>query len=123
MGLRLCNGYTGPISAAIMFYSPDSCGGEGGDFEMLGWWNLSPGTCALVFGDDVDDVNRFWYVYADSPDGNFWAGPFGATVPTDRPFDQCYGAGVGGASSAFQAIGFRQIDVGDADDYTLTFTP
>ena len=123
MGLRLCNGYTRRISTVIMFYAPEECGGEGGEFLMRGWWNIDPGTCVLVHGEDLEDVNRFWYVFADAPDGTFWAGPFGATVPTDMPFDQCFGTGVGGASSAFQSIGFREIDIGDAEDLTLTFTP
>ena len=123
MGLRLCNGYTSRISTIIMFYSPETCGGEGGDFEMMGWWNLDPGMCALVYANDLADLNRFWYVYADSPDGAFWAGPFGATVPTDRSFGLCFRPSVGGASSSFQAIGFREIDIGDSDDFTLTFIP
>ena len=124
MGLRLCNGYTSRISTVIMFYSPETCGEEGDDFEMMGWWNLDPGMCALVYANDLADLNRFWYVHANSPDGAFWAGPFNASVPTDRGFSQCFGLGVDTAGdSIIQEIGFREIDIGDSDDLTLTFTP
>jgi hypothetical protein len=27
---------------SIMFYSPETCGGGGGDFEMMGWWRVEP---------------------------------------------------------------------------------
>jgi uncharacterized membrane protein len=117
MGLTLCNSYPQTISTAIMFYSPNTCGGEGKDFEMMGWWNLAPGSCALVYANDLDDLNRFWYYFAIAGDGNVWAGPWGATVPT-HAFDQCFGVGVNPGES----IGFREVDVGDSDDVTLTFS-
>jgi len=118
MALTLCNSYSSRISAAIMFYSPDTCGGEGQNFEMQGWWNIEPGSCALVYGNDLEDLNRFWYYFAHSNDGAMWSGPFTASVPSEA-FDQCYGVGV----SPGEGIGFRQLDIGDNDDYTLTFIP
>jgi uncharacterized membrane protein len=117
MGLTLCNSYPQAISTAIMFYSPDTCGGEGDNFEMMGWWNLAPGSCALVYANDLEDLNRYWYFFAHASDGAVWAGPWGASVPT-HAFDQCFGIGVNPGES----IGFRELDVGDNDDYTLTFT-
>jgi uncharacterized membrane protein len=122
MGLTLCNSYTSRIYTAIMFYSPDRCGGDGGNFETMGWWPLNPGQCALVYGNDLEDLNRFWYYFAMADDGAVWAGPFGTSVPR-AAFDGCFGTGVGGASSEFIAIGYRELDIGDNDDYTLTFTP
>jgi uncharacterized membrane protein len=121
MGLQLCNAHRSQISAAIMFYSPETCAGDGGSFEMQGWWNIEPGSCALVYANDVAGLNRFWYVFAHAADGAFWAGQFAASVPRAR-FDECWGAQVGGASSEFEQIGFREIDVGDANDLTLTFS-
>ena len=115
MGLTICNNYPKPISASIMFYSPDTCGGEGDNFEMMGWWNLAPGSCALVYANDLEDLNRYWYYFAHSSDGAVWAGPFGASVPT-AAFDQCFGIGVNPGES----IGFRELDMGDNDDYTIT---
>ncbi len=122
MALTLCNGYPTPISTAIMFYSPDTCGGEG-NFQMAGWWNIDPGTCALVYADDLEDLNRYWYYYADAEDGAVWSGPYGASVPF-YAFNQCYGIGVIIENNHEEvAIGFRELDIGDNDDYTLTFVP
>jgi len=123
MGLTLCNGYPFLISTAICFYSPDKCGGEGDNFEMMGWWNIAPGSCALVYGDDLEDLNRYWYYYAEAEDGAVWSGPYGASVPIFA-FDQCYGIGVvieNGNESV--EIGFRELDIDSYDDYTLTFVP
>jgi uncharacterized membrane protein len=123
MALTLCNGYPALISTAICFYSPDTCGGEGDNFEMMGWWNIEPGACALVYGDDLEDLNRYWYYYADAGDGAVWSGPYGASVPL-AAFDQCYGIGVIIENNHESiAIGFRELDIGDNDDYTLTFVP
>jgi uncharacterized membrane protein len=117
MGLQLCNA----LSAAIMFYNLGRCAGAGGNFEMQGWWNIEPGSCALVYANDVAGLNRFWYVFAHAADGAFWAGQFAASVTIAR-FDNCLGSQVGGDTSESEEIGFREIDVGDADDLTLTFT-
>ena len=121
MGLTLCNNYSTEITTAIMFYSPDTCGGEGEDFQMIGWWNLAPGSCALVYANDLDDLNRYWYYFAQAADGASWTGPFFASVP-DAAFNQCYGIGVSiGDGDESTEIAFRQLDIGDNDDYTLTF--
>lgn len=123
MGLTLCNSYPKLISTAIMFWSPDTCGGEGDNFQMIGWWNIAPGACAFVYANDLEDLNRYWYYYAEAEDGAVWAGPYGASVPL-AAFNQCYGIGViieNGNESV--SIGFRELDIGDNDDYTLTFTP
>jgi uncharacterized membrane protein len=106
-----------------MFYSPESCGGDGGDFEKMGWWRIAPGSCALVYANDLEDVNQFWYYYAQADDGAVWAGPFRAAVSLD-PFggDQwCYGFETSAPGQII--IGYRELDIGDNDDYTLTFVP
>src|SRR5574342_1289140 len=107
MGLTLCNSYTSRIYTTIMFYNPEACGGDGQDFETRGWWPLDPGSCALVYGHDLDDVNRFWYYFAMADDGAVWAGPFGTSVPR-AAFRSCYGTATGGASSDFIAVGYRE---------------
>ena len=104
-----------------MFYSPETCGGEGGDFEMMGWWRMAPGSCALVYANDLEDVNQFWYYFAKADDGTSWSGDFGANVPHE-PFggDQwCWG--IGKVGPELVRIGYRELDIGDNDDYTLTF--
>jgi len=125
MGLTLCNSYPTRIWTAIMFYSPETCGGDGGDFEMTGWWALAPGSCALVYANDLADLNQFWYYFAQAADGAVWAGPFGANVPL-TPFggDQaCWGSQKVVAGTEFTRIGYRELDIGDSDNYTLTFVP
>lgn len=122
MGLRLCNSYPGRIATAIMFYSPETCGGDGWDFEMMGWWNLAPGSCALVYANDLEDLNRYWYYFAEADDGAVWAGPWGANVPRSAfGGDQaCFGT-QRDAGNEMLHIGYRQLDIGSNDDYTLTF--
>jgi uncharacterized membrane protein len=106
-----------------MFYSPETCGGEGKDFEMMGWWKIETGSCALVFANDLEDLNRFWYYFAESHDGAVWSGPFDGDV-SPQPFggDQwCQGQGKGDSENEIRQIGFRELDIGDSDDFTLTF--
>lgn len=123
MGFTLCNSYPSAVWTAIMFYSPETCGGEGGDFEMMGWWRIEPGACALVYANDLEDVNRYWYYFAHAADQAVWAGPFGANVPrTAFGGDQwCWGDQKVSVSD-IERIGFRELDIGGNDDYTLTLT-
>lgn len=121
MALTICNGYSHPIWTSIMFYSPETCGGDGGDFEMMGWWRIDPGSCARVYANDLEDLNRYWYYFAHAADGTAWAGPFTASVPRG-PFggnQACWSAQKGG-SVDYEIIGYRELDIGDNDDYTLT---
>jgi hypothetical protein len=69
-----------------------------------------------VFENDVDDVNRFWYFFAEAGDGATWAGEFPTRV-TNEAFDHCDSP----AHSSMFVLGFRELDVGDADNFTLTF--
>ena len=123
MGFTLCNSYPSTVWTAIMFYSPETCGGEGGDFELMGWWRIEPGACALVYANDLGDVNRYWYYFAHAADRAVWAGPFGANVPrTAFGGDQWCWAHQKVSGSDIERIGFRELDIGDNDDYTLTLT-
>ena len=117
MALKLCNSYPVRIWTAIMYFNPDECGGEGRDFLMVAWWPIEPGSCANVFGDDLEDVNRYWYYYAIADDGAEWAGPYVNQVQSDKPVHQCWGIGV----SPGDRVAFRELDIHDNDDYTLTF--
>ena len=65
--LTFCNGATEDLWVAYMFYSPDTCGGEGGDWQTIGWFHITPGACATAYANDLHDVhNRFWYFYAEN---------------------------------------------------------
>jgi uncharacterized membrane protein len=113
------NAYPQPLFAAYMFYSPDACGGEGGDWQAIGWFTIQPGATATLYANDLDDVNnRFWYYYAEATDGVVWSGDV-TTYVTDEAFNICQGIG----STAYRSVRFRELDVGDNDDYTLTLTP
>jgi uncharacterized membrane protein len=118
MGLVLCNSYPRLISAAITFYNENPCGGEGGNFEQMGWWNIEPGSCVLVYANDLAKLNRYWYYYAHCfEDDASWAGEYQSLVPLEA-FDLCWTVGL---SVRSKHIGYRLLDIGDADDYTLTF--
>jgi len=121
MGLTFHNQYTAPLSVAIMFLSPDTCSGEGEGWEMMGWWNINPGDSALVYANDLEDLNRYWYYYAHASDGTRWAGngEWVRSVP-QAVFDQCFGLGVTGET---EQVDFRQLDIDSNDNYTLNLTP
>jgi hypothetical protein len=105
-----------------MFYNPETCGGDGGDFEMMGWWRVEPGSCVLAYANDLEDLNQFWYYFAKADDGAFWAGPFAANVPHHAfgGSQSCWGDQKV-AGSDFIQIGYRELDIGSNDDYALTF--
>jgi uncharacterized membrane protein len=117
MGLRIANSYHARVATAIMFYSPQTCGGEGKNFQLIGWWNIDPGGSALVYANDLDDVNRYWYYHAHATDGAFWAGQWSYPCPP-QAFNRCWGVGVSDGISR----GFRQLDIGSNDNFTLTLT-
>jgi uncharacterized membrane protein len=123
MGLVLCNNYPVSIWTAIMFYSPETCGGEGGNFEKMGWWPIAPGACALVYANDLADVNKFWYYYAEADDGAVWAGPFRTQVSLAAFGGGRWCWGLGTTAPGQVVIAYRELDIGDNDDYTLTFVP
>jgi uncharacterized membrane protein len=110
--LRFCNQHSADVWVCISWYQPGCV--DGGDWEKKGWWHMVPGECKVAFGDDVSDVNRFWYYYVESADGRVWAGPFNAEVPP-QAFDWCENT----SSTQARTVGMRELDVGDNDDYTL----
>ena len=60
--LAFCNSYPERLWVAYMFWSPNDCGGEGGDWQTIGWFPIEPGACVTVYANDLDDVNnRYWY--------------------------------------------------------------
>ena len=113
------NAYPQQLYAAYMFYSPDACGGEGGNWQAIGWFAIAPGATATLYANDLDDVNnRFWYYFAEAVDGAVWSGDINTYV-TNAAFNICQGLG----STAYRTVGFRELDVGDNDSFTLTLTP
>jgi uncharacterized membrane protein len=116
MSLEFCNNYPSPVSIAILWYSP-GCP-DGGDWELAGWYNLDTGQCMTVFDGDLEDINRYWYFTADAEDGAYWAGNVHHGVPYTA-FDWCWNTG----STDEVDAGFRELDIGDNDDYTVNLVP
>jgi uncharacterized membrane protein len=116
--LTFCNSYSTAIATCISFWEPEECGGDGNGWHNIGWYWVDPGTCRVVFRNDVNDVNRYWYYYAEAADGTKWAGDF-PTYVKDEAFDHCDTP----PDTTMHQVGFRELDVDDADNYTLTFLP
>jgi hypothetical protein len=57
------------------------------------------------------------HCFGVADDGAVWAGEFPTFVKDPEAFDLCDGIG----SSALEHRGFRELNVGDHDDFTLTF--
>lgn len=114
--LKFCNSYPSTVWVTIMWYHPDCP--DGGNWEKAGWWKIVPGACKVVFGDDLDDVNRYWCFYAEAADGAVWSGPYVRSVP-HQAFDWCEWTSQTGA----RQLGYRQFDINGYDDYTATLVP
>ncbi len=110
--LRVCNHYTRTIWVTIMWYSPNC--GDGGNWRKRGWWKIDPGQCKIVFGEDLEDINRYFCYYANSSDGSEWSGPYIRDVPINA-FLWCEWS----KDSQSREIGYRLLDIEDNDDFTL----
>jgi uncharacterized membrane protein len=115
--LTFCNSYPVRIWTAISFFDAEICPGESGEWRNRGWWGINPGACVRVHSGNVSNVNRFWYFFAVADDGARWEGEFKTFVKDPESFDLCDGLG----STALPRYGFRELDIGDSDDFTLTF--
>ena len=100
---------------AIMFHTPNCP--DGGDWTKQGWLALAPGQTKVASAADVSSVNQYWCYYAIADDGAYWAGEYSRMV-TDRVFDLCEWT----SSTDAYEVGFRLLDVGDADDCTVILT-
>src|SRR6188768_2403614 len=99
---RFCNFYPSTVWVAFQWYHPPTC--DGGDpWITRGWWKLVPGQCKTVFGSDLQDVNTFYYWYAEAADGAVWSGPFMTCVP-QQAFTWCLNT----CSTAARYVGFRE---------------
>jgi hypothetical protein len=106
--MQICfqNNYSSPLSAAVMWYDPDGCGGDGGGWGTAGWWNLSPGQSVAtnVFTSDGN-----FAVYAEAEDGEVWAGSYGPVSCVWQAFEGCQGIG---NTNDTLSLGMRLIQAG-----------
>jgi uncharacterized membrane protein len=110
--LTFCNQYSSTVWLTIMWYHPNCP--DGGDWEKAGWWGISPSGCANVFDADLDEINRYYCFYAEADDGTVWAGPYARNVPQEA-FDWCEWTD----SNTARGVGYRLLDIGDNDDFTV----
>jgi uncharacterized membrane protein len=111
--LKFCNSYHTTVNVAIMYLQRNCV--DGGDWIKKGWWVIGPGQCKVAYGGDLDDLNRYYCYFAEALDGSFWAGEIVRAVPPQR-FEWCEHT----ASTDSRDVGFRVLDIGDSDNYTLT---
>ncbi len=69
-----------------------------------------------MYANDMN-LNRNWYYHAYAGDGSLWAGSIQATLPNSA-FTSCLGIG----ASPGRTSGFRQVDTGNVQNYTLNLT-
>jgi uncharacterized membrane protein len=115
----ICNQYSEDVWVAILWFNED-CGEPGVEntaWRTRGWYHITPGSCANVLDEDLDEINRYFYFYADNGSDVSWAGAASVPIPDTR-FERCVGQmGEGDVSR-----GFREIDIGDNDDAILNLT-
>ena len=101
------------IWVAIMYYHPNCP--DGGDFSKAGWWHLAPFQGPTpVFNGDLHELNRYYCFFAHNEIGKVWAGEYIRAVP-HTAFDWCEFT----ANTDSRNVGFRLLDIGDSDDYTV----
>lgn len=107
--MQLCfqNGYSSRIYVAVNWYSPDTCSGEGGDWETRGWWGIDPGATRHTNVHTSDD---WFYWYAEAEDGEHWSGSFTTEVNAQDAFDSCLGIGhsTSDGPQEWEDVGFRE---------------
>ena len=124
--MQLCfqNSYSSPVWVSVMWYSPGTCGGEGGDWETRGWWQVNPGNTVTT---NVSTDNRYFCFYAEAGDGAVWGGPYSAQVSI-YAFDGCVdiGTSVSDGPDPYFDVGFQLIDAGwwywTYSSYTVNLT-
>ncbi len=122
--LRFVNNHATTVWVMIEFHEsechqPDaSIGGQISlePWQGMGWWRIDPGRSVVVYENDLDDVNRYWYYEAHTADGTVWAGEYIEYV-SYGPFNAC-----SDLLNGDYRIGMRELDIGGSSDYTVTLT-
>jgi uncharacterized membrane protein len=84
-------------------------------WKTRGWYHLWPQQTKTVYGGDLEDVNRYWYFFAESAH-LVWQGPF-LTRVFNVAFNLCDAAG--STTGTQRVVGFREFDINDNDDYKV----
>jgi uncharacterized membrane protein len=113
--MRFCNNTSRRIYLSFMWYQPGCT--DVSDWQYAGWWRIEPGTCTVVYENDLSDNNSYWYFYAHSDEAT-WSGPFPHPCPNIK-FWRCDDT-IGGSEVS---RGFQEIYTGDNDEYTMNLNP
>ncbi len=102
--MQLCfqNNYITRLWVAVAWLNTDCVGvpRTNPGWETGAWWAINPGDTVET---DASTNNRYFYYYAESDDGHYWAGPYKNSV--GNGYEEC-GGGYG------TVVGMRQVDAG-----------
>jgi hypothetical protein len=115
--MQLCfqNNYIKHLHVAVAWLDDGCVGVPLGNpgWKTGGWWTIAPGDTVET---DASTGNRYFYYYAESDDGYFWAGRYKFSVGDG--YEECSG-GWG------RIVGMRQVDAGwwtwAYSTYTVSF--
>ena len=113
--VQFCNGTSVTIWTAYSWRDTGCVPEDGSSWRKAGWWMLTPGQCKIVYGGAIP--NAFSYYYAEGG-GKVWAGPFSTCTP-QTAFNWCDNT----CNTNSRNLGYRELNTGNASNYTLTFTP
>ncbi|WP_449601969.1 DUF1036 domain-containing protein [Paenibacillus sp. Marseille-Q9583] len=102
------------IWLAIAHYDPN-CSPT--TYVKKGWYRLVPGRSSLIVTGS--SANQRYYYYAYDNSGNMWSGNYYTYIP-NTAFDMCWVERCQGTGC--NRVGFRELKVGNYQNYTLTFT-
>jgi uncharacterized membrane protein len=119
MTLTVCNEYSSPISVALAYRNRSQCANAGG-WIKVGWYNVAPGQCRVVYNGSLKNVNSHWLYYAHTYDRTIkWAGKYCAYV-TNQSFRMCWNdPSVDPGFTRAYKVCFRLLDINSYDSYTL----
>lgn len=110
-GLTLCNDADVRHAVAVGYKSGDRWVSEG-------WWNIDPGACATAVGGDL--TMRYYYFRAEAAGHDFLDEDYAfctqSAAFTIEGDESC-------AARGFEQKMFRQIDTGEARNFTYRFGP
>ncbi|WP_140789009.1 DUF1036 domain-containing protein [Myxococcus xanthus] len=114
--LQFCNLTNVNIWTAYSRLDPGCIPMDGSTWRNSGWWELTPGQCKIVYSSAIPGSTIYYYAEGG---GRVWAGPF-MTCVSNAVFSLCDNSCT---ITGSRNVGFRQIDTGGAQNYTLNFTP
>ncbi|MCP3139388.1 DUF1036 domain-containing protein [Pyxidicoccus xibeiensis] len=113
--VQFCNGTSVTIWTAYSWYDASCVPEDGSSWRKVGWWDLTPGQCKIVYGPAIS--NTFSYYYAEGG-GLVWSGDFFTCTPWNA-FNWCDNT----CDASSRNLGYRELNTGGAQNYTLTFNP